>query len=154
MSLITHAKGADGIRANLGGSRMLHFVAGGAGERWSAVTIRFKRRPATQAVALALAMAFAGQTGTAAQDAPRRTLVDPPADEPRNTHAYLRLTGPAARRLFDAIKGKVAADACEEGRRSKAAGNVVCSVGTKAKDAHCDFAIDTRSGMIAEGPPC
>jgi hypothetical protein len=145
---------------------MPHFLAGGEGEPWSATTIRFKRRPATRAITLAVVMAFAGQAETAAQDMQRRTplsgdifiagrtLVDPPQDELRNTHAYIRLTGAAARRLFDAIKGKVAADACEEGRRAKAVGNVVCSVGTKVNDAHCDFGIDTRDGTIAEGPPC
>jgi len=132
------------------------------------MTVRSKRRRTTQAIILALAMALAGQTGKAAEDTQRpirtplsgeifiagRSVIDPPRDEPRNTHAYLHMTGPAARRLFDAIKGKVAADACEEGRRSKAAGNVVCSVGTKLNDAYCDFSIDTRVGTIAGGGPC
>ena len=69
------------------------------------------------------------------------TLVDPPPDEPKQARAYLHLSGAAARRLFDALK-------------SKAAGQVFCSAGSKAADAECDFAIDLASGATAPGNPC
>jgi len=82
------------------------------------------------------------------------TLVDPPPDEPAGTHAYLHLTGAAARRVFDALKTKDKADACVPGRRLKAAGPMVCSVRGKADDAYCDFALDLTRGTIAAGSAC
>jgi hypothetical protein len=82
------------------------------------------------------------------------TLVDPPPDEPTGTHAYLHLTGAAARRVFDALKAKEKADACVPGRRLKAAGPVVCSARGKADDAYCDFALDLTRGTTASGSAC
>jgi hypothetical protein len=82
------------------------------------------------------------------------TLVDPPPDEPTGTHAYLHLTGAAARRVFDALKAKEKTDACVPGRRLKAAGPVVCSVRGKVDDAYCDFALDLTRGVIASGSAC
>jgi hypothetical protein len=82
------------------------------------------------------------------------TLVDPSPDEPTGTHAYLHLTGAAARKVFDTLKAKEKADACVPGRRLKAAGPVVCSVRGKTDDAYCDFALDLTRGVIASGSAC
>ena len=82
------------------------------------------------------------------------TLIDPPPDEPTKTHAYLRLSGAAARKLFDALKPKATADACRPGRHLKTAGPVVCSVGAKPGDAECSFALDLASGGTAPGNAC
>jgi len=82
------------------------------------------------------------------------TLIDPAAGEPGDTHAYLHLTGAAARRLFEAIKGAQALDACRPGRHIKVAGPIACSAGPKATDAECDFALELTSGATASGSSC
>ncbi|WP_424812394.1 hypothetical protein [Roseococcus sp. YIM B11640] len=82
------------------------------------------------------------------------TLVDPPEGEPRGTHAYLTVTGPAARRIFDAMPGPARPDACEPSRRSKRAGQVTCSVGRRAQEAQCDFALLIARGELTGGRPC
>lgn len=82
------------------------------------------------------------------------TLVDPPPDEPSGTHAYLHITGAAARRVFDSLKATEKADACVPGRRIKAAGAVMCSARGKADDAYCDFALDLTRGTTASGTAC
>ena len=82
------------------------------------------------------------------------TLVDPPPNEPAGTHAYLHITGAAARRVFDSLKAVEKADACVPGRRIKAAGPVLCSARGKAEDAYCDFALDLTRGTTASGTAC
>ncbi len=115
--------------------------------------------------AAVLALLLAGPPGAAAQ--PLRpeclagemilggaTLVDPPPGEAPATHAYLTLTGAAARRLFAAMPGRASPDACEPGRRRKAAGPLVCSIGRARTEARCGFAIDLGRGILAAGQPC
>jgi hypothetical protein len=83
-----------------------------------------------------------------------RTLVDPPPEERRNTHAYLTVTGEAARRLFNTMTAPATADLCQPGRRMKSAGHLRCSVGTKPAEAQCDFSIDLSNGMLGAGLVC
>ncbi len=80
------------------------------------------------------------------------TLVDPPENEPRDSHAYLTVSGAAARRIFDAMRVREVADACQPGRRLRRVGQLQCSVGRA--EAECRFAIDLRSGALAAGGPC
>lgn len=82
------------------------------------------------------------------------TLVDPPPGERDDTHAYLSLSGPAARRLFRALKTTATTDACSPERRLKTVGALRCSVGRKTDDARCDFAIDLVRGVIAPNSVC
>ena len=82
------------------------------------------------------------------------TLVDPPTDEKRDTHAYLTISGDAARRLYNTLKVPAKADACLPGRRLKSVGHVSCSVGAKASDARCDFGLNLADGTIAPGLVC
>jgi hypothetical protein len=82
------------------------------------------------------------------------TLVDPPADEKRDTHAYLTISGDAARRLFNTLKVAAEPDLCEPGRRMKNVGHVHCSVGTRPSDARCDFALRLADGTLAPGLVC
>jgi len=82
------------------------------------------------------------------------TLVDPPPDEARGSHAYLSLTGVAARDLYRAMKAAETTDACSPGRRAKRVGALRCSVGAKPEDARCDFAIELTRGALAPGLPC
>ena len=124
-------------------------------------------RPASRAAAsivlLALALATKPAAGTETPSLTPlagdmfiagATLIDPPPDEPTKTHAYLHLSGAAARKLFDALKPKATADACRPGRHMKTAGPVVCSVGAKPGDAECSFALDLASGGTAPGNAC
>lgn len=82
------------------------------------------------------------------------TTVDPPLNEPKNTHAYVTITGPSAHRMYQAMRAKVEDDLCREGQKLKRAGNLSCSVGKNVKDASCDFSVDLVKGAIAHGQPC
>jgi hypothetical protein len=82
------------------------------------------------------------------------TLVDPPPDEPNDTHVYFSLSGTAARQLYRSLKAAEILDACTPGRRMKTVGHVRCSVGAKPNDALCDFAIDLARGTVAPGSVC
>lgn len=82
------------------------------------------------------------------------TLVDPPPGEPTGTHAYVTLTGAAARRLFEGMPGPATQDACEPGWRSRTAGSLRCSIGRRAGDARCSFSIIMARGAIGAGGPC
>lgn len=82
------------------------------------------------------------------------TTVDPPPNEPKNTHAYVTLTGPSALRMYQAMKAKAEDDLCQDDRKIKRAGSLACSVGKNGKDASCDFAVDLVKGAIANGRPC
>jgi hypothetical protein len=82
------------------------------------------------------------------------TLVDPPDDEPRRSHAYVEIIGEAARHLFEAMATPAVPDQCEPGRKLKRVANLVCSIGALEQDARCDFAIDLRSGELAVGTVC
>lgn len=81
-------------------------------------------------------------------------LVDPPPDEKSNTHAYLTLTGVAARRMYQSLDASAKADLCVPGRRSKTVGAVQCSVDGKGGDAQCAFALDLRTGAVVPGTVC
>jgi hypothetical protein len=82
------------------------------------------------------------------------TLIDPPPGEPAGTHAYLTITGAAARRMFNAMSGPVRSDACQTGWRTKRAGNLTCSLGRRASEAQCDIALILARGELAPGRPC
>lgn len=82
------------------------------------------------------------------------TLVDPPPEEARDTHAYITITGAAARRMFAAMPGRAVADACEPGRQLKRSGAVWCSAGRAANDAACSFSLELTRGRLASGTPC
>jgi hypothetical protein len=82
------------------------------------------------------------------------TLIDPPPEEVHDTHAYLTISGDAARRLYNTLKVPAAADLCLSGRRLKRVGNVSCSVGAKPTDARCDFALNLADGSTAPGLVC
>lgn len=82
------------------------------------------------------------------------TLVDPPPGEATGTHAYLTITGAAARRMFNAMPGPARGDACQPGWRTKRAGNLRCSLGRREADAQCDVAVLLARGELAPGRPC
>ena len=65
------------------------------------------------------------------------TLVGPPPDEPSKSHAYLEVTGDAARHLFESMQVQPVPDLCVPGRRFKQAGHLTCSVGALAAGTVC-----------------
>ena len=83
-----------------------------------------------------------------------RTPVDPPTDELKNSHAYLTVTGPAALRMYRAMRAKEEANLCEEGKRMKRAGKLICSLSRDGRSAACDFSVDLISGVLDPGRAC
>ena len=82
------------------------------------------------------------------------TTVDPPPTEPKNTHAYVTITGPSALRLYQNMRAKAEDDLCQDGHKLKRAGKLSCSVGKNGKEASCDLALDLVSGQAATGRAC
>lgn len=82
------------------------------------------------------------------------TLIDPPLDEPHDSHAYLMIEGSAARRLYVGLKAADVPDLCLPGRRVKRVGHLTCSVGATAADARCDFGLNLGDGSAAPGLVC
>ena len=83
-----------------------------------------------------------------------RTAVDPPPDEPKNSHAYMIVTGPAALRMYRAMRAKEEPNLYEEGKRMKRAGALTCSLTRDGRTAACDFAVDLLNGALDPGRPC
>lgn len=83
-----------------------------------------------------------------------RTPVDPPPDEPKNSHAYMTVSGPAALRLYRAMRGAEEANLCQAGKRMKRAGALVCTVSRDGRNATCDFSVDLINGVLDSGRPC
>ena len=83
-----------------------------------------------------------------------KTAIDPPPNEPKNSHAYVTLAGPAALRMYRAMRAKEEANACETGKKLKRAGALNCSITADGKNASCDFAVDVIKGALDDGRPC
>jgi hypothetical protein len=83
-----------------------------------------------------------------------KTPVDPPPNEPKNSHAYMTVTGPAALRLYRAMHAKEEKDDCLEGNKVKRAGPLSCSLAKGGRDATCDFSLDLFKGALDSGRAC
>ena len=83
-----------------------------------------------------------------------KTPIDPPPEEPKNSHAYMTVTGPAALRMYRAMTAKDEPNQCETGKRIKRAGPLSCSLSRDGRSARCDFSVNLRSGALDEGRPC
>ena len=83
-----------------------------------------------------------------------KTPIDPPPGEPKNSHAYVTLTGPGALQMYRAMKAKAEPNLCEEGKTMKRAGPLMCSVSRDGRSASCDFSIDLIQGTLDDGQPC
>jgi hypothetical protein len=135
-------------------------------EKSAASGVSKARRAAASRVALAVALLapVCFITPAPAQESVRlsgelfvagRTAIDPPAREPKNSHAYFSVEGDAARRMFISMRSKEENDLCRgEGWKLKRAGNLYCSVAANGKDAACDFSVDMMKGALAPGKPC
>ena len=83
-----------------------------------------------------------------------KTPVDPPPDEPKNSHAYLLITGPAAMRMYRNMRAKEEPNLCEEGKTMKRSGPLMCSITKNRREASCDFSVDLHNGRLDEGRAC
>jgi hypothetical protein len=83
-----------------------------------------------------------------------RTLIDPPPEEPKNSHAYLTVSGPAALQMYRAMTAREEANLCEQGKKMKRAGALNCSLSRDGRSASCDFSIELRKGVLDGGRPC
>lgn len=83
-----------------------------------------------------------------------KTAVDPPPEEPKNSHAYMTISGPVALRMYRAMPAKDEPNLCEQGKRMKRAGSLTCSITRDGKSATCDFSVDLIKGVLDGGRPC
>ena len=84
-----------------------------------------------------------------------KTLSDPPADEPQNTHVYFALTGAPAKDLFDSMKVKAVRDVCvDDGSVSKQVQEMRCTRSADGKEHRCWFGIDIAKQRITSGVTC
>ena len=83
-----------------------------------------------------------------------KTPIDPPPEEPKNSHAYMTVTGPAALRMYRAMTAKDEANLCETGKRLKRAGPLSCSLSRDGRSASCDFSVNLLDGKLDDGRPC
>lgn len=83
-----------------------------------------------------------------------RTVVDPPADEPRDTHLYLTLRGATARDLYARLKTTPRPFPCVEGAQAKAVGGTLCWVAGKGRRAECVLGINLQTQRVDAGLPC
>lgn len=75
------------------------------------------------------------------------TMVDPPPDEPKNTHAGFWLEGKAAMVMYRTMKGKAQPDACHgPGWLSKYAGSAQCAYHPVKRKATCNFTLSLVDG--------
>ena len=62
-----------------------------------------------------------------------RTLVDPPPEESKDSHAYVTVTGPAAMQIYRNMRAKAQKDDCRDGNMIKQTGQLSCSLTRTAK---------------------
>jgi hypothetical protein len=82
------------------------------------------------------------------------SIVDPAPGSPLDSHAYLTITGKAAKAMFKAMKVKEQTDLCREGWTIKSVGDLSCSRETSTGAVDCGFSVDLRTGLLAGGIPC
>ena len=84
-----------------------------------------------------------------------KTIIDPPNNEPIDTHLRVYLTGASAKRLFQAMKVKPVRDVClDDGSLSKFIGGTQCTLHQGGKQFSCSFAINIESQRIELSSVC
>ena len=78
-----------------------------------------------------------------------KEAIDPPAEQPKDTHLQLFLSGDAARDLYRAMKVKEVPDECiGHDARSKFQGGIACTKLAGGKDYECSLAIDIKNQTL------
>jgi hypothetical protein len=84
-----------------------------------------------------------------------KTVIDPPRQEPKNTHAYVTLTGPGALAIYRTMRVRESEDICRgDGWKYKAARNFVCAISRNGREAECDFSVNLTNGQMDSGRAC
>jgi len=78
-----------------------------------------------------------------------KEAIDPPPDQPKDTHLQLYLSGSAAKDLYNALKAKAVADECiGGGAKSKFQGAIACTMHEGGKTYECSFAVDLKNQKL------
>jgi hypothetical protein len=84
-----------------------------------------------------------------------KTVYDPPASEPKNTHIYFALEGKAARDLYESMKTQAVRDECaNDGSMSKRVAETQCIRADGGKEYRCWFGIDIKTQKVVNGVVC
>jgi hypothetical protein len=82
-----------------------------------------------------------------------KNYLDPPEDEPKDSHLRVRLSGEPARELYSAMKVPEKPDECT-GALAKQVGAMQCLFYKGDKRYACHFAIDIMQQKIEHGVAC
>jgi hypothetical protein len=83
------------------------------------------------------------------------SVIDPPENEPKNTHLHFVLAGQAAKDLYDTIKSTPKTDSCgSKGDLVKSVGEMLCKRSAGGKEFQCWFAIDIANQKITSAAAC
>jgi len=78
-----------------------------------------------------------------------KDAIDPPPDQPKDTHLQLLLAGSAAKDLYNALKVKATADECTGANaKSKFQGAIACTMLDGGKEYECSFAVDLKNQKL------
>ena len=78
-----------------------------------------------------------------------KEAIDPPPDQPKDTHLQLYLDGAAARDLYNAMKVKATPDECTgPNAKSKFQGGIACTMHEGGKEYECSFAVDIKNQKL------
>ena len=78
-----------------------------------------------------------------------KEAIDTPADQPKDTHLQLFLSGSAAKDLYNALKVKATVDECTgPNARSKFQGGIACTMLDGGKEYECSLAIDIKNQTL------
>ena len=82
-----------------------------------------------------------------------RSVVDPPVEEPKDSHFRIQLSGDAAKDLYRAMKVAERRDECT-GAVAKRVGEMQCLAYQRENRYECHFAIDVMRQKIEHGVAC
>lgn len=84
-----------------------------------------------------------------------KTLYDPPANEPKNTHLYIELTDSAAKDLYQRLDVKAVRDECaDDGSYTKNSGAIQCTRGPDGKQYRCWLGVDLKRQSLVGAVNC
>jgi hypothetical protein len=82
-----------------------------------------------------------------------KDVIDPPPEQPRDSHLRVQLTGAAARDLWAAMKVDAVDDECT-GAKARRVGDMQCLWFERDGTYECAFSIDVMAQRIEYGTPC
>lgn len=82
-----------------------------------------------------------------------KTTIDPPRDEPNDTHLRIHLTGDSARTLYELMNSEPEVDVCDESRLVKRIATTACAL-LEGGSHECWLAIDVQRQELTSGWGC